>query len=38
MVAEEIRELADRVGSATQDIRALIDEIRAIIDASGREA
>ncbi|HEY0096721.1 MAG TPA: CHASE3 domain-containing protein, partial [Archangium sp.] len=29
VVAEEIRKLADRVGSATKDIRALIDEIRA---------
>jgi CHASE3 domain sensor protein len=29
VVAEEIRKLADRVGSATKDIRVLIDEIRA---------
>ncbi|ATB33270.1 HAMP domain-containing methyl-accepting chemotaxis protein [Melittangium boletus] len=29
VVAEEIRKLADRVGGATKDIRALIDEIRA---------
>ncbi len=29
VVAEEIRKLADRVGSATKDIRELIDEIRA---------
>jgi methyl-accepting chemotaxis protein len=29
VVAEEIRKLADRVGSSTKDIRVLIDEIRA---------
>ncbi|PTL80705.1 chemotaxis protein [Vitiosangium sp. GDMCC 1.1324] len=29
VVAEEIRKLADRVGSATKDVRVLIDEIRA---------
>jgi len=29
VVAEEIRKLADRVGSATKDIRVLIDEVRA---------
>ncbi|MCY1076069.1 CHASE3 domain-containing protein [Archangium lansingense] len=29
VVADEIRKLADRVGSATKDIRVLIDEIRA---------
>ncbi len=29
VVAEEIRKLADRVGTSTKDIRVLIDEIRA---------
>ena len=34
VVAEEIRRLADRVGGSTKDIRALIDEIRAAVNAT----
>jgi methyl-accepting chemotaxis protein len=34
VVAEEIRRLADRVGGSTKDVRALIDEIRAAVNAT----
>ncbi len=34
VVADEIRKLADRVGGSTKDIRALIEEIRAAVNAT----
>ncbi len=34
VVADEIRKLADRVGGSTKDIRGLIDEIRAAVNAT----
>lgn len=34
VVAEEIRRLADRVTGSTKDVRALIDEIRAAVNAT----
>lgn len=34
VVAEEIRKLADRVGGSTKEIRALIDEVRAAVNAT----
>jgi len=34
VVADEIRRLADRVGSSTKDIRALIDEMRSAASAA----
>jgi methyl-accepting chemotaxis protein len=34
VVADEIRKLADRVGGSTKDIRTLIDEIRAAVNAT----
>jgi CHASE3 domain sensor protein len=34
VVADEIRKLADRVGSTTKDIRGLIDEIRASVNTT----
>lgn len=33
-VAEEIRKLADRVGSSTRDIRALVEEVRAAVNST----
>jgi len=34
VVADEIRKLADRVGGSTKDIRSLIEEIRAAVNAT----
>jgi methyl-accepting chemotaxis protein len=34
VVADEIRKLADRVGSSTKDIRVMIDEMRAAVNAT----
>lgn len=34
VVADEIRKLADRVGSSTREIRGLIDEIRGAVNAT----
>jgi methyl-accepting chemotaxis protein len=34
VVADEIRKLADRVGGSTKDIRALVEEIRAAVNAT----
>jgi len=34
VVAEEIRKLADRVGSSTKDIRSLIEDIRAAVNTT----
>jgi methyl-accepting chemotaxis protein len=34
VVADEIRKLADRVGGSTREIRGLIDEIRAAVNAT----
>ena len=34
VVAEEIRRLADRVGSSTKEIRELIDEVRAAVNTT----
>lgn len=34
VVADEIRKLADRVGGSTKEIRGLIDEIRAAVNAT----
>jgi methyl-accepting chemotaxis protein len=34
VVADEIRKLADRVGSSTKEIRGLIDEIRAAVNTT----
>jgi methyl-accepting chemotaxis protein len=34
VVAEEIRKLADRVGGSTKEIRGLIDEVQAAVNAS----
>ena len=34
VVADEIRKLADRVGGSTKEIRTLIDEIRAAVNAT----
>ena len=34
VVADEIRKLADRVGGSTKDVRALIEEIRAAVNAT----
>src|SRR5690606_35612096 len=34
VVGEEIRKLADRVGGSTKEIRTLIDEIRAAVNAT----
>lgn len=34
VVADEIRKLADRVGGSTKDIRGLIEEIRAAVNAT----
>jgi methyl-accepting chemotaxis protein len=33
-VADEIRKLADRVGSSTKDIRVLVDEVRSAVNAT----
>ena len=34
VVADEIRKLADRVGGSTKDVRSLIEEIRAAVNAT----
>lgn len=34
VVADEIRKLADRVGSSTKDIRSMIDEMRSAVNAT----
>lgn len=34
VVADEIRKLADRVGSSTKDVRNMIDEMRAAVNAT----
>jgi methyl-accepting chemotaxis protein len=34
VVAEEIRKLADRVGGSTKDIRSLIEDVRAAVNAT----
>ena len=34
VVADEIRKLADRVGGSTKEIRGLIDQIRAAVNAA----